>query len=101
MEIARELNSGGRSLDSVSLTDVDPPLDPADVYICEKDTDCISVKSGCCGCSMGGSNTSINRKYKAWWDKETNANCEGHMCPAYISHPCPTTGRCVGKKCTL
>lgn len=35
---------------------------------CFKDSDCISVKSGCCGCNAGGSNIAINIKYLDYYE---------------------------------
>lgn len=84
-----------------SGTNIERLSDRNDVYSCESDTDCASVKAGCCGCRMGGSNTSINKKFVSLWEKEAAARCEGRMCPAFVRLPCPATGRCVNNRCTL
>lgn len=88
-------------MDSSTNTHIERLSDRNDIYSCESDADCVSVKAGCCGCRMGGSNTSINRKFVSLWEKETAARCEDHVCPAFVRLPCPTTGRCVDNRCTL
>ena len=87
--------------DSGTSMDIERLSDRDDIYFCESDADCASVKAGCCGCRMGGSNTSINRRFVSLWEKEAAASCGGHMCPAFIRLPCPATGRCVSNRCTL
>lgn len=68
---------------------------------CASDDDCVSVKSGCCGCSMGGSNTAINREFLLEWESQSGKNCDGVMCLAVVRQPCPEKAKCVFDSCVL
>ena len=69
---------------------------------CTKDSDCVLVQDGCCGCSMGGSNTAINKLYEEAWNIELSSKCANVLCPAVISKnpSCFSEPRCVEWVCT-
>lgn len=74
----------------------------ADFYSCSQDSDCISVKAGCCGCTAGGRAVAINKSYKNSW----RGNCKEEMpvmCPMVMSDDpsCFAEPRCVKNKCVL
>jgi len=54
-----------------------------DMFFCEKDDDCISVTAGCCGCTGGGGNTTINKRFAEIYQKEIIDKCG-------LETPCPT-----------
>lgn len=72
-----------------------------DFYACEKDSDCISVKADCCGCTAGGAAISINIKYRQEWNKKLN--CAGIMCPAVMSDDpsCSQKPKCINNSCIM
>lgn len=74
------------------------PVDES-MYSCVQDSDCISIRAGACGCSSGGSNTSINTKYKNEWEAKAGTA----MCVAMISNnpTCSMTPRCIASRCIL
>ncbi len=80
---------------SITLTD--------DIYKCNEDDDCISVKSGCCGCTAGGSNTAINRTYLDYWNNKMLDECKEISCLAVISNhwTCFAKPKCINDKCQL
>ncbi|MBI2530318.1 MAG: hypothetical protein HYW05_04210 [Candidatus Diapherotrites archaeon] len=61
------------------------PEPEPNVYACEENDDCISVQGGCCGCSSGGSNIAINKKYSEYWDELLSEKCRNTLCPTVIS----------------
>ncbi len=68
---------------------------------CTTDEDCILVQNGCCGCSAGGSNTSINKKYMFFWNREIlGSKCTSVMCPAVMSNDYTCHGQ-VTPHCTV
>jgi hypothetical protein len=71
------------------------------VKLCEKDDECILVQDGCCGCSMGGKNTAINKIHKDWWDNKISSECREIVCIAVISNDptCFSEPRCVDGEC--
>jgi len=73
------------------------------IYKCNKDDDCISVKSGCCGCTAGGSNIAINKDYLDYWNQKLSEECEEIGCPAVMSDhwTCFATPKCVNGECQL
>ncbi len=74
-----------------------------DFYSCISDSDCISVKSGCCGCNAGGFAAAINRKSEGEWRDKLSGDCREIACPAVESdHPsCFQEPGCVEGKCVL
>ncbi len=74
-----------------------------DFYSCSQDSDCVSVKAGCCGCNAGGTNISINKNYKKEWESKLLEECKNLFCPAVMSDDpsCFAKPRCVGNKCVL
>lgn len=71
-------------------------------YFCSEDSDCIFVKSDCCGCANHGQCESINKKYKEKWDEELSKKClDFYSCltqpnPKYMNKkPQCFFGKCV------
>jgi len=80
------------------------PLSIADnIYNCNEDNDRVSVKSGCCGCNGGGSNTAINRKYIEYWYDKLSNECREIDCGDIMSNhwTCFAKPKCVDGKCQL
>ncbi len=80
------------------------PLSIADnIYNCNEDNDCVSVKSGCCGCNAGGKNTAINRKYLDYWYSKLWDECREIACIAVMSDhwTCFAEPKCIDGKCQL
>ncbi len=74
-----------------------------DFYSCSEDSDCLSVKGDCCGCTAGGIAAAINKKFKNQWKNNCNAT-EPIMCPAVMSDDPSCINkepRCAGNKCVL
>lgn len=78
-------------------------LSEDELYSCSADSDCILVKGDCCGCSMGGNNTAINKAYEDYWAEKMNEDCEGLICPAVISThwTCSASAKCNNGRCEL
>ncbi len=78
---------------------INPPVQ--DFYSCAEDSDCISVKNDCCGCTAGGTATAINKNLKDQW--KNNCGRTGVFCPAVMSDDpsCFSEPRCVNNKCIL
>ncbi len=72
-----------------------------DLYSCKEDEDCVSIATGCCGCSMGGSMTAINKSYKEYWQESVIGDCLNIMCPAW--YRCEEYGAvsCQSNKCEI
>lgn len=70
---------------------------------CSQDSDCTSVRDGCCGCGSGGSDIAVNKAYAKELEKKTVAECSNIMCPAVMSKDpsCFAAPKCVNKKCAL
>ena len=80
------------------------PLSIADnIYNCNEDNDCVSVKSGCCGCNAGGKNTAINRKYLDYWYSKLWDECREIACIGVMSDhwTCFAEPKCIDGKCQL
>ncbi|MCK4591866.1 hypothetical protein KAT63_00330 [Candidatus Parcubacteria bacterium] len=75
--------------------------DEDELIKCGDDNDCALVNSGCCGCSMGGGVTCINKKYLGDWSQKLRLDCEGSIaCPAvYLCDDNPTGCECVNNVC--
>jgi hypothetical protein len=78
-------------------------LPVGDIYKCEKDDDCISVRDGCCYCSAGGRATAINKNYSDYWDNKLVKECEGQGCYQFISGDwtCSAKPKCIWNQCKL
>jgi hypothetical protein len=70
---------------------------------CSTDSDCIIVKGDCCGCGMGGTATTINKKFKKEWEDKLSKECKETVCLAVISdHPsCFKKPKCINNVCEL
>lgn len=67
---------------------------------CKADGDCVMARKDCCGCSMGGTSFSINKKYQDYWQDRMNKKCGGIACPAV--YVCGVVeNQCVENKCVL
>ena len=73
------------------------------IYNCKKDSDCISIKAGCCSCTAGGKNTAINKNYKNYWNDKLSNACINSACPMVLSNDwtCFAEPKCVNEKCKL
>ena len=76
------------------------PNNESELVTCMQNRECIKVRGDCCGCSSGGTATSINRKYYDYWQ---NKFIEGCVCPAMISNhkTCRQEPKCIRNKCKL
>jgi hypothetical protein len=72
-----------------------------DVYACKNNDECIIVRSDCCGCNNGGSSTSINKRYKEYWEKKKKEMCNTPECVKLFVCPRGMTPQCVNNKCKL
>ena len=80
------------------------PLSIADnIYNCNEDNDCVSVKSWCCGCNAGGSNTAINKNYLEYWYDKLSNECRDIGCAGVMSNhwTCFAEPKCVDGKCQM
>jgi hypothetical protein len=77
------------------------PIDEKDIYTCENDDDCIVVAAKCCSCSMGGSSSTINIKYREYWESKKKEMCKDVACPAVYACPPGEIPQCVNNKCKL
>jgi len=70
---------------------------------CNTDSDCIIIKSDCCGCSAGGKADTINKINKGRWEDTWSTKCQGMVCPAVMSNDwsCTAQPRCILNKCKL
>ncbi len=95
------LPASGDEKENATSTEEDTVVEKADLYFCAQDSDCVSVKNDCCGCTAGGSATAINKNFESEWREKLN--CEEIMCPAVMSsHPsCFQEPKCVENKCLL
>lgn len=91
------------SLFLISCTTVDKPFDFDVVKTCSTDNECIVVTQACCGCSNGGSNTSINSKYKSDWTELYTRVCKVISCSTEISNDktCNSKPICLNGVCTM
>lgn len=68
---------------------------------CKKNSDCVLVKNGCCGCTQGGKAKAINKNKKK--DYEASLKCASIICVSSISRDssCSAVPKCIAKKCAL
>jgi hypothetical protein len=79
------------------------PAVPVDFYSCSADSDCVSVKADCCGCTAGGKATAISKNFIDQWKNNCNAT-EPVVCPAVMSDDPSCINKipqCVDNKCVL
>ena len=76
-------------------------LDKNELVKCNNNNDCVLVNSGCCGCSMGGGMTCINKKYLENWSQKLKLDCKDNVaCLAvYLCGSNPTGCECVNNVC--
>ena len=48
---------------------------------CEFDSDCVTIRKGCCECSSGGFQEAINKNYLEEWNSKLKNNCLTVICP--------------------
>lgn len=76
---------------------------PIDFYSCNLDSDCVSVKADCCGCTAGGKATAVNKNYENNWKNKLQSDCKEIACPYAMSNDasCFESPKCVSNKCVL
>jgi hypothetical protein len=74
-----------------------------ELYFCDNDPDCTTVKPSCCGCSSGGTAISINQKYENEWNSYMRQVCMRTGCTAVMSQhiTCFSQPTCVDNRCAL
>lgn len=74
-----------------------------ELYFCEIDQDCTTVKPSCCGCGSGGTAISINKKYENEWNSYQRQVCMGTACASVMSQhiTCFSQTKCENNRCTL
>lgn len=79
------------------------PENEEEIANCKFDRECIKVSGDCCGCSSGGTSTTINRAYYNYWNNKSKEKCKGIACIAVISKhwTCFAEPKCIGNKCNL
>lgn len=73
-----------------------------DFYSCDQDSDCVSVKADCCGCTAGGKAIALNKAHQNGWLE--NLGCKDTMCPAVMSNDSSCINKepkCENNKCKL
>ncbi len=66
--------------------------------ICNQDSDCMETQADCCGCSNGGEQIGINRKYLKSWEDALKDKCQDIGCITLFS--CKEGGVvCEDNKC--
>ena len=70
---------------------------------CNLDSDCVIIKSDCCGCTAGGTADTIHKKYKEQWENTVQSKCENIACTAVMSNDwsCFAEAKCVRNKCAM
>lgn len=88
-------------LDILPTPVIKPPA--VDFYSCSQDSECVSVKADCCGCTAGGKATAINKNFQEKWNKKLSSDCRGIACIQVISNDpsCFKTPKCANNKCVL
>lgn len=92
---------GGRKILFPVEDERDPKSVPFYQAFCQKDSDCVKVAGDTCGCSSGGTATSVNKNFKDQWLESTEWGM--NTCLAVISnHPsCFTSPKCENFQCKL
>ncbi|HLC47366.1 MAG TPA: hypothetical protein VJI75_06595 [Candidatus Nanoarchaeia archaeon] len=74
-----------------------------ELYSCEIDSDCVIVKSACCGCNAMGKSTSINKRYLEDWNSNQRVICADSDCAMAISQhiSCFSEPKCLNNTCKL
>lgn len=100
-EIDPSLPVDGDEEENATSTEENTVVEKSDFYFCTQDSDCVSVKNDCCGCTAGGSAVAINKSLESEWQKKLD--CKEIMCTAVMSsHPsCFQEPKCVESKCIL
>ena len=75
--------------------------DKEELIKCNNNSDCVLVNSGCCGCSMGGGMTCINKNYLENWNQKLKFDCkvERACLAVYLCDDNPTGCECVDNVC--
>ena len=70
---------------------------------CNIDSDCVIIKSDCCGCTAGGTADTIHKKYKEQWENTVQSKCENIACTTVMSNDwsCFAEAKCVRNKCAM
>jgi len=78
-------------------------LNQPEPFACQEDNDCVSVKSGCCGCNAGGKAMPLNKNYLGVWIDKLNRECRSVGCATVMSNDwsCFAPPKCINQRCTL
>lgn len=70
---------------------------------CEKDDDCTTIKTDCCGCRQGGAQKAIAKAALDSAEAEQKTRCQGTMCIQAISTDasCSKKSVCESGHCVL
>lgn len=73
---------------------------PKEEY-CEQNNDCMKVKGDCCGCTAGGTATTINKNYYTQYVEDLKKRCGGIGCAEIMSWDitCFTKPVCLSNRC--
>lgn len=76
---------------------------PADFFSCGQDSDCVSVKGDCCGCTAGGTAAAVNKNFAKDWEDKLSKECKDIACIQVISNApsCFKDPKCIDNKCVL
>jgi len=80
------------------------PIDGiANWKICSVDSDCIIVDGDCCGCTSGGTATTISKELKEKWEEKLLKKCKEVECLDVISDDpsCFKKPKCINNVCQL
>lgn len=80
-----------------NIQTVSPESD--NILACLDDSECIAVRADNCGCTAGGTATSINKNYVDLWEKDHPLQ----ICPAVMSldWTCSAIPQCLSNQCKL
>jgi len=80
-----------------------PPKVSENATSCKVNGDCVLAKSGCCGCSEGGTNAALSKSFAPAWEKELSSGCASTSCPTVMSQhaSCYAKAVCLDGACRL
>ena len=79
------------------------PEATATLRTCSTNAQCAVVRGDCCGCSSGGTATSLNKEYVENWEDTLESKCATAKCKTVLSSDwtCQIQPTCIKNKCTL
>ena len=66
--------------------------------ICRKDSDCVAVMAGCCGCSYGGANVALHKDEVKSYREKIWPTCGDAVCLTEISQHVSCTSPVICQK---